>query len=227
MRICAVLRSGGDFDVSHVHALKRMLGAHMSLRYRSPVTEPEPGTWTFEYLSDCGPYTPGVVPLIHGWPGWWSKLELFRPGVLDGLTLFVDLDTLAVGDLAPFFEYAGGFAMLNDFNRSGRAQSGVMLIRPGPVTEAIWQAWTRDPEGHMRRYRGDGEWLHAHSKPDRLQDMFPGLIVSFKKHCRKAPPRGDVRLVCGHGRPRFSSRDAGWAHRLWTECADAGEAFGV
>jgi hypothetical protein len=57
----------------------------------------------------------------------------------------------------------------------------------------------------------------------RLQDVFPGQIVSLKRHCNpakgaKGPPVG-ARLVCGHGKPRFSERAAGWAHEEWRSIA--------
>jgi hypothetical protein len=217
MTVACVLRSGGEYSARWVHALAE------------GVERWSPGM-RFVCLTDVAGWTlPNPhqkIALVHDWRGWWSKLEMFRPDVLQlGPVLLLDLDTLVVGDLAPFFEYPGPLAMLNDFNLSGRAQSGVMLLRPGPETECVWRTFSAAPDEYMRRYRGDGEWLHAHTRPDRLQDMFPGKIVSFKKHCRKAPPGGDVRLVSGHGRPRFSSREAGWAHRLWTEYA--GEAVGV
>lgn len=218
MTVACVFRSGGDYDARWVHALAAGVERH------NPGTQLMVLTDVVPESSYQGPHK--IVALTHEWPGWWSKVEVFRPDVLQkGPVLLLDLDTLVVGDLSPFFEYPGPLAMLNDFNLTGRAQSGVMLLRPGPETELVWRTFSAAPDEYMRRYRGDGEWLHAHTRPDRLQDMFPGKIVSFKKHCRKAPPGGDVRLVSGHGRPRFSSREAGWAHRLWTEYT--GEAAGV
>nr|WP_145924153.1 hypothetical protein [Halomonas elongata] len=41
-------------------------------------------------------------PLAHGWPGWWSKLELFRPH--GGDLLYLDLDTVVRGDLQPLID---------------------------------------------------------------------------------------------------------------------------
>jgi hypothetical protein len=208
MTVACVLRSGGDFDADWVHALCAGVAEHLSQEHR------------FVCLTDMD--VPGVetIPLEHGWPGWFSKMGLFRPFLLDGLNLYLDLDTVPVGPLDIFASYAGGFAMLNDlYQGRKRAQSGVMLLRPSAATAAIWLDWTQDPEGHMRRFRGDGEWLDRHTEPDRLQDLYPGRIVSLKREGRNGPPEG-CSLVCGHGRPRLSDPKAGWAHELWRErCA--------
>src|SRR5690606_28347529 len=99
------------------------------------------------------------------------------------------------------------------------AQSGVMAFTPGDYTRELWEAFFARHREHVRKFRGDGEWLNAHTKPDRLQDLFPGQIVSFKVHATKGPPRG-ARLVCGHGKPRFSDPAAGWAHQAWASLYD-------
>lgn len=203
--IACVLRSGRDFGPEWVEAL------YAGVRQHAPDSW---DAWRFVCLSDRSD-VPGFVPLEHDWPRWWPKLELFRPDLFDGPVLYLDLDTLVVGDLTPFLGYRGDFAMLSDFGRPKDAQSGVMAWAPGPTSGAIWRAFTADPRRAMR-YRGDGEFIRAQVHgADRLQDLYPNQIVSFKRHCRKAPPGGDVRIVAGHGRPRFSDPRAGWAHKAW------------
>lgn len=204
-----MLRSGGIYTPEWVYALKRGIGRHLSgAQFRCLTDAPgiSPPTWR--------------VPLEHHWRGWWSKMELFRPRLFPGPVLYVDLDTLPVGDLTPLTTYRGPLAMLSDFYRPEKAQSGVMAFTPGAVTEAIWEAWIKDPEGHMRRYRGDGEWLHALTEGtgvDRIQDVAQG-VYSLKVHAREGPPE-DAVLVCGHGNPRLSSPAAGWAHGQWRALA--------
>jgi hypothetical protein len=208
MTIVCVLRLGGDFTREWVYALRRGLNRHVpSDAYEFVCLTNDtlvPNHWR--------------RPLKYDWPKWWSKLHLFEPGLFDGPVLYVDLDTLPVGDLSDIMSYRGDFAMLNDFYRAKNAQSGVMAWTPGPVTEKIWDTWMHNPAHHTKRIRGDGEFLHAISKPDRLQALYPGQIVSLKVHCKppkaSGPPAG-ARLVCGHGRPRFNTPAAGWAHREW------------
>jgi hypothetical protein len=198
--VACVLRSGGTYDVHWVTALRRGVQGHL------------PGA-RFVCLSDV-PVSGEHIRLAHDWPKWWAKVELFRPGLFGGPVLYLDLDTLPVGDLSQIADYRGPLAMLSDFYRPERAQSGVMAFTPGPVTEGLWEMWSASPQMHMHRYRGDGEWLHEHCSPDRLQELYPGQIVSLKVQAREEPPNG-ARLVCGHGRPRFDDPKAGWAHQLW------------
>jgi hypothetical protein len=158
-------------------------------------------------------------PLIHDWPGWWSKIEIWRPGLFDGPTLYLDLDTLPVGDLSDILSYRGPFAMLNDFFQGRKlAASGIMAWTPGPHTEAIYEAMCREPK--IPNGRSD-HWYARHApEPDRLQELYPGQFVSLKREGRDGPPE-NARAVCGHGRPRLSDPKAGWAHRVWRERAAA------
>lgn len=203
--IACVLRSGGDFDASWVHALQRGVSDHLPLPHR------------FVCLSDVD-VPCERIPLVHGWPGWWSKLELFRPGVFDGPVLYMDLDSLPVGDLSDVAAYRGPFAMLADFYRLRTGQkegeSGAMAWTPGEHTEAVYEAF----EAKGPTTRGDGPFIRSHVAHEYLQDLYPGQVVSLKVHATKMAPEG-ARLVCGHGQPRLSSSGAGWAHELWKERA--------
>ena len=208
MTVACVLRMGGDFDPLWVWALKRGLSRWM------------PAGYEFVCLTDA----PGGMGqwgrrLQYGWPKWWSKMELFRPGLFDGPVLYMDLDTLPVGDLSDLAGYTGQFAMISDLLRKTTLQSGVLAFTPGPLTWRFWEQWSANPAGYMKRYRGDGEWLAVHvPKADRLQNLYPGQIVSLKRDAKKAaPPK--ARLVCGHGRPRLSDPTAGWAHKAWKSLA--------
>lgn len=216
MTIACVLRRGAGYTVEWVHALKRGIARHMSLRYRAPLADPEPGTWTFVCLTDVGPFGSESIALAHDWPGWWSKIEMLRPGLFLGPTLYLDLDSLVVGDLAPFATYSGDLALLSDFYRPQLAQSGVMLFNPGPATAALWRTFSASAAQYMRRYRGDGEWLHAHARrPERVQDLYPDAVVSYKVHARQGPPEG-ARIVACHGRPKCDDPKSGWLHREWS-----------
>jgi len=159
--------------------------------------------------------------LTHQWPGWWAKIELFTPGRFRGQVLFMDLDTLVTGDLADILAYRGEFAICRDFYHNHRMQSCVMSWCPGPHTHHIYERFTADPEHFMQRYRSDQEFIEDSLKEtglqaDYWQDMLPGQVVSLKVHARDACPP-DARLVCGHGEPRLSAPEAGWAHERWRQ----------
>lgn len=197
MIVLSVLRSGGDYDAEDVVQLCR----GVRLWAGRPVR--------FVCLSDVPlPPEPGLerLPLLFDWLGWWAKLEVFRPSVLPaapGPRLYLDLDTVINGDVTEIQPEA--FAMLSDFYRPDLAQSGVMAWPEGdPMPRRIWRAWMRGPTEHMHTHRGDGEWIRTIVPAAlRLQDAFPGQIVSYKVDVkpRGATPSG-ARVICFHGQPR-------------------------
>ena len=207
MIIATVCRSGGDFDPSWVHALRRGLNVWAPKGFRFvALTDMDCGIWR--------------VPLIHEWRGWWAKMELFRPGLFHTgeRVLYMDLDTLPVGDLTDLCAYDGPFAVLEDFYTPSFIGSGVMAWTVSKQTEAIYHSYAEDP---VTRGRDEHMILRQFPDPDRWQNIRPGQCVSLKprrgpdpiKH--GAPP--GARLVCGHGQPRLSDPRAGWAHRLWRD----------
>lgn len=214
--VFCVLRSGGHYSRDWVDRLKQGVEEHL------------PGAGFF-CLTDSIQIQREEWgwPLRYDWPGWWSKLELFRPDLVEtGPVLYLDLDTLVTGDLSEIASFDGEFAGLRSFFGPKAFQSAVMAFRPGEITRRIWDVWLNGgPVRWQERYKGDGEWLNTFFDQEGihvpfLQDLFPGQIFSYKKHCwiinKDFKPEG-ARLVCGHGVPKFSSPDAGWAHEAWKD----------
>lgn len=200
MTVACVLRSGGDYHPEHVQALAAGVEAHL------------PGA-RFVCLSDVP--VPGVrtVPLAHDWPGWWSKMELWRPGALFGRVLYVDLDSVAVGDLSDLAAYAGEFCIVRDFYRPERPQSCVMAWdADSAIARRIWDAFTADPAGHMAEHRSGGDQSFLRTvigdDTDKFQTLYPGQVVSWKVDCADGAPEG-ARIVCAHGKPKPWDRE--WA----------------
>lgn len=205
MVIACVLRSGGVYTPEYVWALKR------GLKRTTPA-----GSYTFAVLSDADCFGLEGHRLTTSWHRWWSKFELFRPGLFTEPVLYMDLDTLVTGDLTPLLQWRGDIALLRDFYAPTRGQSGVMLWTPGPHTDAVWETFSQDPTWWMQHYRGDGEVLDSmFPNAPRVQDLFPEQVVSFKVHARGGPPPA-ARLVCFHGLPKPHEHRAGWAHTQWS-----------
>lgn len=210
LTVVTVLKTGGDFTPAWVDALRR--GVNIWLKGHR-----------FVCLTDDARVGIWGEPLRHGWKGWWSKAELFRPGLFTGPCLYLDLDTLPVGDLSDLASYSGPLAVLSDFYQ-GRKMigTGVMAWTPGEHTERIYRAFCDDAESIMSQGgRSDYFYKRFMGEADRLQSFFPGQVVSMKpirgeypEPVKHGAPEG-ARLVCGHGRPRLSDSQAGWAHRLW------------
>jgi hypothetical protein len=54
-----------------------------------------------------------VLPLEQDWPGWWSKMELFRLEL--GPVLYLDLDTVIVGSLAQIMRHPHRFTTCSQY----------------------------------------------------------------------------------------------------------------
>lgn len=225
LKIATVLRSGGPYNSKWVRALRHGVARHLE--------EPH----EFVCLTDQWRNGLGrdvhAVPLRYKWPGWWSKFELFRPGLFaaDDAVVYFDLDTLVVGSLDPLVELAGrsDFGLLHDWFPPHLANTGVMVWRLGEKSERVWDVWRRGPGALMNRWRGDGELIRE-IVPDHdpLPDFLPESYISSYKEprdekrlkLRDSPPEG-AHVICGHGAPRFSSIGARWAHDLWTEALES------
>lgn len=188
MRVACVLRSGGIYTPEHVARLRDGVARHL------------PGA-EFVCLSDVD-VDCERIPLLFGWPGWWSKMELFRPDIA-GDILFFDLDTVICGDLSEIAA-VGRLAIMRDVYRLKGLQSSMMFL-PEAERGPVWDTWRRNPQGWMRVHSrgGDQEFLERFwlRKAVRWQDRVPGQVVSFKAHCRQGVPSG-ARVVVFHGSPR-------------------------
>jgi hypothetical protein len=148
-----------------------------------------------------------VMPLRKGWPGWWSKMELFAPWI-GGDYLYFDLDTMLVGDLTPLHKAVEQRfpLIMRDVNRLNGLQSSIMYI-PHRMKRGIWEAFNAQPHHWMDVYAkgGDQAFLEQVSRGRwRLwQDMAPGAVVSYKADVLPLGyvPR-DAAVVAFHGRPR-------------------------
>ncbi|MBB6413742.1 hypothetical protein [Mesorhizobium sangaii] len=82
-----------------------------------------------------------LIPLRHGWPGWWAKMELFRPELRDDWLVF-DLDTSIVGSLADMAAVEDPVIM-RDVVRPGSLQSSIMANPPSIISFPMCNTVTR------------------------------------------------------------------------------------
>lgn len=148
---------------------------------------------------------PGVqtIKVRHEWPGWWCKMSMFNPDLIGEDLLYLDLDTVVLGNLDSIQPLKT--TMLSDFYKPHLPASGFMFIKHEDKA-AVWEEWIRDPEAHMRRcvtreHWGDQGFLRDVLPARRWQVTHPGLVASYKVNCLKGLPPG-VKVVCFHGNPR-------------------------
>lgn len=199
MKYYCVLKSGGDYTPADVSRLADRLEKH------APGAE-------LVCLTDFDDVRASMIKLEYDWPGWWSKMELFKPSIA-GTVRYLDLDTVPIGDLSDLGKIRK-LAIMRDVYRPDGLQSAVMVI-PRSARAQIWKAFIADPAANMAacsvRYSkwGDQGFLETfwRQKAARLQDLMPGQIVSYKVDCRPTVPAG-ARLVVFHGKPRPA--EVGW-----------------
>ena len=185
--IACVLKSGGWPSVADVARLAADCAEHCA-EHR------------FVCLSDVDVPGVEVIPLLHNWPSWWSKIETGRPGLFSGPCLYLDLDSVVLADIT---HMAGGnFAMLSDFYRPQNPASG-MMAWTDDMPANIYADFVKKPDAYMECHKrgGDQAYIATCVVPERLQSRHPDEIVSYKVHCRNGVPKA-AKVVCFHGQPK-------------------------
>lgn len=189
VNVC-VLRSGGDYGPEHVRWLAKQVPDLVC-------------------LSDVWVDGVETVRMRYGFPGWWSKLELFSD-VFDGDLMYFDLDTVVLD-----VPKADRTTVLRDFYYPETMGSGLMYIAQKDKAR-VWDAFMERPSLHMRRccIGGDQQFLQDHiGGAQKWQDV--AHVYSYKAHCLDGLP-ADAQVVCFHGRPRPWHIAADWVPKL--EC---------
>lgn len=144
------------------------------------------------------------IPLERNWPGYWSKMELFKPGQFDDRVLYLDLDVVILDNLEPIVNFTSDFGIIKAVyprglkwkegkRKVGRYNSSVMVFNPGagdclyPEVEEI-----RD------EYWGDQDWIGY-----KLRDLdtFPIKWVKKLKDLPDGEPTEDLIIaLCMLGR---------------------------
>lgn len=153
--------------------------------------------------------------MLQNWPGWWAKIELFDPGLINGPTLYMDLDTVITGPLDEFTDIPYDFAMLENFNDPTFVGSGVMWFKD-KAPEGVYERFLGGPDrimAHYERvkrgsYRGDQAFIHD-CLDGQIDKISSPALRSYKRHCRNGLPDG-TSIVCFHGRPRPTEINPDW-----------------
>lgn len=164
--------------------------------------------------------------------GALRKVAMFRPDLvpdLDGPMLALDIDIVITGALDDLADFAPGkVAMRRPFSpRVSPATYGEgSVIKFEPAVHAfLYEDMVADPEGAVRDCQGSEQTYTSTAAFRRgAFAAFPDAwIVSFKRHCRPAPPLNlvlpprlppEARVVCFHGRPKIDEARDGFRGKL-------------
>jgi hypothetical protein len=216
-RIVLCMKWGSLYPASYVNVLHSAVCRHLSspFRFVCLTTDPEgldPGIETFA-IPDLG-YSPQ-----HWRHGAWPKLSVFVPDLygLRGRVLFIDLDSVIVDQLDPFFEVMGDLVSIaggpdwkrGSDNPTPSLASGVFSFELGSQPQ-IAERFQADPVGAFNTFGIEQRFVQKHVS---AWSTWPNeWVISFKKHLRQPigldrilphrTPDVGTRIVAFHGDPR-------------------------
>lgn len=189
------------------------------------------GEFRFLCLTDR---TEGLLPEIEARPipeigctpqmwrhGAWPKLSVFAEDLygLSGRVLFIDLDTVVCGDLAPFFDHPAPFVGIDtsdNWRPDGRTGgpgallgTGVFAFDAGSQAQ-ILDRFMSDPQAAFDHADIEQVWVQEHATS--LAYWPRDRVISFKRWLRRPigvdlflppkPPPPGTGMVAFHGDPR-------------------------
>ena len=202
--IVCVLKSGGEFGPHHVERLCGLVWAHTAVPVLCLADVP---------VEETAGLT--VDRLEHGWPGWWSKMEVYRR---HGPCLYLDLDVTPIGDLTPLLNAATKHDMVitrDYWDMNPHYINGSVIGWRGDAVRQLYGEFAEAPVAFMDIYRTGERWndqgfIRDHWRGEWVsyQDECPGTIWSFKREVLTGTSRGqpvdlsNARLIVSHGKPR-------------------------
>lgn len=187
--IKTVLKSSGKYKAEHVYRIQRHIREHVKIAYKLVC-----------YSDIEFPFTGEIRPLLHFWPGYWSKIEMFKE-VEE--SFYIDLDMSICGDISDIVARRSKFCALR--NMTPRIHGiGSALMKWEGDHRYIYDNFKANPRLHMdmnsrlgTAYLGDQGFIYREVPDIELfQDLFPGRIERFDEK------RGaDIKVYYGKWKP--------------------------
>lgn len=213
LTVACVHKRGGVYDGGdYVQRLASSVRRHLTAPHR------------FVCLTDEKRRIKGVetIPLRHGWPGFWSKIELYRPGLFGGPVLYLDLDTVVCGPLDAIAATPEAVVACWDLQH-GWLNSSFLLWRVD--LSCVYEAMLADPDGMMRRYDtgplwGDQGLLQETLTQRRIgwrwvQEAHPETVWWHPVGMRDKPAPPGVSLALWYGHPKPHEIESAWLKANW------------
>jgi hypothetical protein len=210
INVVCLLRQGGKvgYDATWVEKLQRGVQRNLTLPHR------------FICFSDCD-VSCERVELLPGDHGFWSKMQLFRPGVLSGPTLFLDLDTVVCGNLDEMIRRIQHQKFVMWIEADKNIHSSALMYWNGDHSR-LWNLYNSHPLAHWERLYGSPplygdqaivsentahtvltdhcptEWFHIASRRDMHHTLDQVKLLMFRKTSQKPSTMMDHALVKAH-----------------------------
>ena len=212
---------GNKYSIEYVQKLYNMVQRHTTLEHNFFIF-----TDNMEMEID-GHVNIRTFPMVN-LQGWWNKMQLFHPGILEGTTLYMDLDVVITDNIDCFFTYESeaDFVGMNDFNPDTKIfNSSVFRFEPEAMKDKLWQPFINDRERWLR-YSGDqnviSEVIMKHPETRSFPDSW---TQSYKWHDRKGQRyhkgkwtfehNGESLVTVFLGEPNPHQSDMEWVKKAW------------
>ena len=141
--------------------------------------------------------------------GWWVKIALFEPGRFKGRVLYLDLDSVVVGNLDELVE-SKGIIDMRDWGWGVKTYNSSVMVWDAGEHEDVYTKFTK-PVTRLLDKGGDQEWI---TKIGGWESLPPYLVKSYRYHSVKAPPTG-CSVCTFHGNPKPHDVVDGWVPKFW------------
>jgi 2-polyprenyl-3-methyl-5-hydroxy-6-metoxy-1,4-benzoquinol methylase len=195
--VICVLKGGGKYGKDHAYWLRDQVSHRIATPH------------SFRILTDSQDLGPTAVGLSHGWPGWWSKLEMFRPGQLHGCILYLDLDVVLCRNIVlpdPKTIEEGFLYARPDWGRTGEINSSVMMFRAG-TCRPVYDRMVAAPQQTMHEFSAHGDQHFTSTVMAGKIKPLPLIVNSYK--LSKADP-AVTDIMAFHGQPKPWDVDVDW-----------------
>ncbi len=194
--IFIVLKTGGPvYNSRYVNTVARNIRSNVTYPHEIVCLTDDPSNIT---------EVDRIVPMLHNYPKWWGKIELFREDITQNKhCLFIDLDTVICKNIDQLCATDGSFLALYDFYRPTVLQTGIMKWSVNKQSKDIYANFiTTDFSKYI--HRGDHEWIGKNVTNFKfLQHTLPDYICSYKKDLAYiAKGLKEPNIICFHGDPR-------------------------
>lgn len=189
-----------SYNPTRVESLRQQFRRHLKIPHRFHVLTDEHPT---AFHVDANP-----LPLIHGWGGWWSKIELFNWDWEESV-LYCDLDNVILGDITTIVSRPLGyrnFVMSHDWDYP--VPNSSLMYWLGDY-RFIYDSFRDDPEGCAARnqampYLGDQGHIAQQLSLRGIRPLFwqhmtdPGFFASRWDLARL----DKAHMMLWHGHPK-------------------------
>jgi hypothetical protein len=218
--IVACVRTGDKYPFFYVERLRAGVERHLPLKHEFVVITDRPSA----------PVSAGYVtmPITDGLPGWWGKMALFQSAWRAGRrVIYLDLDTVIVGDLMPLALLDCDFGICENFTRRAGHRawpcslgSCVMVLSPR-LDASAWLKFCHDRDDWMSRAGKLGDqWVIEALLGERatlLQEVMPpGFFLGRRElevHRARAPAGAALINFAGPMKPHNCTIP--WIREAW------------